>query len=45
MVVTEAWEGISVGAGVADMAVGVTSTGLRHKDMHGRFLIGDSGVL
>ena len=39
MVATKSWEGMAAGEGVAVMAVGVTSTGVRDEDTHGCFLV------
>ena len=41
----EAWEGMAAGAGVAVMAVGVISMGLRDEVTHGHFLLGGDGVI
>ena len=45
MVVTKVWDGMDVGAGVAVISLGVTSTGVRDKGMRGHLLRRDSGVL
>ena len=45
MVATDTWEGMAAVAGVAVMAVGVTSAGVKYEVTHGCFLHRDCGVI
>ena len=45
MVAIEAWEVMAMGAGIAVMAVGVTSTVVRDKGAYVCFLLGDGGII
>ena len=45
VIATEALEAKAVGVGVVVIAMGITSTGVRYKCTHGRFLLENGGVL